>query len=165
MSDTTQAGDPGLESRRKRAAGRLLDDESLRGGLTDDEFKPLLDWALDVMDRVVLSTDGEDDQRVDNAIGTAGEEIAELLRQADVAIQAHRDGRVADRREALMTIGRILHGQYRRGGSTQDDRRRPLEQLAVRLDAEPDLDTSTLATELVRAMIGPTPRRRGAARR
>lgn len=33
-------------------ADRLLGDERIRGALTDDEFQPLLDWALDALDQV-----------------------------------------------------------------------------------------------------------------
>lgn len=35
-----------VAARAERFAARLLDDETLRRDLTDDEFQPLLDWAL-----------------------------------------------------------------------------------------------------------------------
>ena len=41
-----------VASRQEWAAERLLEDERLRGDLTDDEYQPLLDWALAVVDRV-----------------------------------------------------------------------------------------------------------------
>jgi hypothetical protein len=63
--DPVVAGSPDLESRRQRAAERLLDDERLRGDLTDEEFQPLLDWALTAIDRVVVA---ESDQDVDAAM-------------------------------------------------------------------------------------------------
>jgi hypothetical protein len=41
------SGDPAIVAeRQERAAERLLMDEALRGDLADDEFQPLLDWAL-----------------------------------------------------------------------------------------------------------------------
>lgn len=46
------SNDEDLEALTERAAERLLDDERLRGSLTDDEFQPLLDWALRTIDRV-----------------------------------------------------------------------------------------------------------------
>src|SRR4051794_11509064 len=99
MAEPTAESDPSLESRRERAAGRILDDEGLRDGLNDDEFKPLLDWALDVIDRVVLTTAGENDDRADDVIGIARQEIADLLRLAGLAIRAHREGKHASRSE------------------------------------------------------------------
>jgi hypothetical protein len=163
MSKLGPADNPDLDSRRERAAGRILDDERLRGGLTDDEFKPLLDWALDVIDRVVLSTAGEDGDRSNDAIGIARQEILELIRLADIAIQAHREGRHASRREALTAIDRIVDEHYEPNEVGQDEGR-PLERLAARLDAEPGLDTVAVAREIVRAISGPTRRRRGDAR-
>ena len=35
-----------LEARRERAAVRILEDETLRGDLTDDAYAPLQAWAL-----------------------------------------------------------------------------------------------------------------------
>jgi hypothetical protein len=142
-----------LASRRERAAGLILDDERLRGDLTDDESKPLLDWALDVMDRVVLSTAGEDDDHADSVIGEARQEIIEIVRHADLAIQAHREGRRANRSEALSSIDKIVDEHYQPNEPGQDAAR-PLERLAERLDEEPNLDTVTVAEAIVRAMAG-----------
>jgi hypothetical protein len=64
---------PDLESRHQRAAERLLEDERVRGDVTDEEFQPLIDWALTAIDRVVM--DGSD-QDVD----TATEQIRTVIR-------------------------------------------------------------------------------------
>lgn len=159
MAEPTPDSDPTLESRRERAAGRLLDDEGLRGDLTDDEFKPLLDWALDVMDRVVLSTAGENDERADDAIGIARQEISEILRHADLAIQAHREGRRANRSEALAAIDKIVDEHYRPNEPGRD-KARPLQRLAERLDHEPDLDSVAVAEAIVHAIARRTTHRR-----
>ena len=153
MAEPTAESDPRLESRRERIAGGILDDEGLRGDLSDDEFKPLLDWALDVMDRVVLSTTGENDDRADEAIGIARQEISELLRLAGLAIRAHRERKRASRSEALSAIDRIVDEHYRPNEVGQNTGQ-PLEQLAVRLDAEPDLDSVAVAEAIVRAIAG-----------
>jgi hypothetical protein len=159
MAEPARESDPELESRRERAASRLLDDERLRGGLTDDEFKPLLDWALDLMDRVVLTTRGENDDRADDAIGIARQEISEISRHADIAIQAHREGKRATRSEALGAIDRIVDEHYRPNEPGRDAAR-PLSRLAQRLDAEPNLDTVAVAEAIVTAISGRTAHRR-----
>ena len=55
------APDDAVARRQERAAERLLEDERLRGSMTDDEFKPLLEWALATVDRVAAATAGEPD--------------------------------------------------------------------------------------------------------
>jgi hypothetical protein len=50
--DPQPPGGDVVASRQEWAAERLLEDERLRGDLTDDEYQPLLDWALAVVDRV-----------------------------------------------------------------------------------------------------------------
>jgi hypothetical protein len=57
-----------LESRRERAAGRVLDDERLRGPLEDDVFEPLQAWALAWVDAYALATAGLDDQVAEPAL-------------------------------------------------------------------------------------------------
>src|SRR5436190_23437919 len=56
QAPTEAATAPDLSGRQERAASRLLDDERLRGDLTDDEYQPLLDWALAAADSLALST-------------------------------------------------------------------------------------------------------------
>jgi hypothetical protein len=41
----------GREADLQKIAERILDDESLRRGLTDDAFQPLLDWAMGRLNR------------------------------------------------------------------------------------------------------------------
>jgi len=147
---STPADDPRLTSRRERAAGRILDDEHLRGDLTDDEYKPLLDWALDLIDRVALGTAGEDDDRADYVLGGATREIVDILRLANRAVVAHRRRHRADRRESLSDIDCIVDEKYR--ASSPDTHHGPFERLADRLDNEPDLDTVTVTKEIVRAI-------------
>jgi hypothetical protein len=91
-------GDPGaVAARQERAAGRMVEDERLRGDLTDDEFQPLLDWALAVTDRVASSTSGLPDEEADARIDATIEALREVLSAAGAAIVAHNEGD-ADRR-------------------------------------------------------------------
>jgi hypothetical protein len=53
-----------IDQRQEYAANLLLDDSTLRGKLTDDQFQPLLEWALTWTDGYAASTVGLPD-RVD----------------------------------------------------------------------------------------------------
>ena len=53
-----------IEQRQEYAANLLIEDVRLRGRLTDDEFQPLLDWALTWTDGYAAATGGLPD-RVD----------------------------------------------------------------------------------------------------
>src|SRR5262245_50560157 len=55
-SERAAGDDQAVAARQERVASRLLEDERLRGDLTDDEFQPLLDWAMAAADRLVAST-------------------------------------------------------------------------------------------------------------
>jgi hypothetical protein len=85
--------DPGaVAARQERAAGRILEDERLRGDLTDDEFQPLLDWALAVTDRVAASTASLSDDEADSRIDAVIEALREAVNAAGAAIVAHNEG-------------------------------------------------------------------------
>jgi hypothetical protein len=47
-----------IERRQEYAANLLLEDSSLRGRLTDEQFQPLLDWALTWSDAYAAATLG-----------------------------------------------------------------------------------------------------------
>ncbi|HEY3082387.1 MAG TPA: hypothetical protein VGM69_21075 [Chloroflexota bacterium] len=47
-----------LEARQEYAANLLLEDSRLRGALTDDQFQPLLDWAMTWTDAYAAATIG-----------------------------------------------------------------------------------------------------------
>ena len=49
-----------IDRRQEYAANLLLEDESLRGRLTDAQFQPLLDWALTWSDAYAAATLGVD---------------------------------------------------------------------------------------------------------
>jgi len=49
-----------LGARRERAAGRIVDDERLRGPLADEAFAPLQEWALGWVDAYARATAGLD---------------------------------------------------------------------------------------------------------
>src|SRR5215208_2693241 len=57
-----------VEARARRAAERLVDDERLRRNLTDEQFGPLLEWALGLVDRGAEATVGESDEAAERSL-------------------------------------------------------------------------------------------------
>lgn len=98
-----------VASRQERAAGRLLDDETLRGDLTDDEFQPLQDWALATSDRLAAATTASSDDAAWPVIDAGLERIREAVRTAGAAVFAmHEQGhgaRDAELRELRRVAG------------------------------------------------------------
>ena len=129
-----------IASRQERAASRILDDERLRGDLADDEFQPLLDWALAETDRVAASTDGKSDGDADALIDAKLEAIREIVRSAGAAILAHGEGDAKRRAAELAFIG------------TRWNRADQLSALGRRLEDEPDLTGAEIATRIVGAL-------------
>lgn len=137
---SSEADEASIASRQERAAGRILDDEGLRGDLADDEFQPLLAWALAESDRAAESTAGVTDAEADAVIDERLQAIRDVLRAAAAAIVAHAEGDASRRSAELAFIGtRWPHGA-------------DLDALARRLDAEADLTGQEIATALVAAL-------------
>jgi hypothetical protein len=135
--ETIQAS---IASRQERAAGRILEDEALRGDLADDEFQPLLDWALVEADRAAASTEGLGDAEADARIDQRLQVVRELVRAASAAVAAHAEGDAARRASELAFIGTTV-GAGRR-----------FKALARRLDAAPDLPGPEIAALIARAL-------------
>lgn len=75
--------DATLESRAQRAAERLVDDERLRRNLTDQQFSPLLDWALGLVERVAQATAGQSDEAAERRINRVLTQVRETLTELD----------------------------------------------------------------------------------
>ena len=143
-----------VSGRQERAAGRILDDEGLRGDLADDEFQPLLDWALAQSDQAAAATASLDDEAADTFIEAAVSAVREVLRATQDVITAHAEGRTDDRREALDAVSQVWKPSVVGGDDTDLPRTlwRPLQELADRLDAEPELPGAEVATAIVSAL-------------
>ena len=142
-SDAPAADDftSSVPGRQERAAGRILDDEGLRGDLTDDEFQPLLDWALSVTDKVAEATSNLDDEQAEPVLDSSIGVVRHVLRCAQDVVIAHAEGRADDRRYALDDISQAWKPSLV-GGDDADAPRtvwQPLQALADRLDAESDV--------------------------
>lgn len=129
-----------VASRQERAASRILDDESLRGDLADDEFQPLLDWALAETDRIAASTMNMSDDEADARIEKGLDAIRDIVRAAGAAIVAHAEGDADRRSSALAFIG------------TRWGARNRFAALARRLAPTPDLSGPEIAALIVEAL-------------
>jgi hypothetical protein len=77
---------PSLEELAQSLSERLVEDESLRGNLTDEEFQPLLDWAMKRIGDLVTALGGMPPAQAAAKLRRAGEQIRDLLRVIDVAV-------------------------------------------------------------------------------
>jgi len=71
-----------LEQRQEYGANMLLEDSRLRGALTDDQFQPLLDWALTWSNAYAAATVGLGDDwkpSVDRAIPWIKRQVGALV--------------------------------------------------------------------------------------
>ena len=135
-----QTGQTSIASRQERAAGRILDDEGLRGDLADDEYQPFQDWALAETDRIAASTQGVPDAKADALIDRKLTVLREIIRAAGAAIVAHAEGDAERRASALAFVGERWNAA------------RACAALARRLDAQPDLTGPEIATHIVEAL-------------
>jgi hypothetical protein len=87
MSDDGGASDR-LE---QRYAERLLEDETLRSDLTDDEFRPLLDWALDQIHVHATTLAEATDEEADTHMEALTDSLREVLRPLNDAVGARFD--------------------------------------------------------------------------
>ena len=151
---TDQPSQATIASRQERAAGRILDDERLRGDLTDEEFQPLLEWALVETDQIATSTTGMSDAEADAAIDAALNVIREVVGAAGAAVVAHNEGDADRRASELAFLGTCWDRATIEGVADGASRSR-LRVLAERLDEEPGLTGTEVAALLVQALKRP----------
>ena len=135
-------------ARQERAAERILDDEGLRGDLADDEFQPLLDWALMAADRIAAGTAGLSDDEADQRLDAQIARVKDAVRLAAEAVAAHTRGAEGQRSSALGDLFR----QVSAANPT-------LSALANVVGPNPELTGAELAARLAAALgDGPYPR-------
>jgi hypothetical protein len=105
IPESEPGSDDAVAARQERLASRILEDERLRGDLTDEEFQPLLDWALAAADRLAASTAGLPDERADQRMDHALSAIRESVAAAADAIAAYAERDVDRLRRALADAG------------------------------------------------------------
>jgi hypothetical protein len=86
---------------------RLVEDESLRGDLTDDEYQPLLDWATKRIEQLAESARPLAPATAERYFNQVADQLLELLRTIELAV-AQRGGAspelVVSRLELLDTL-------------------------------------------------------------
>lgn len=97
-----------VAARQERAAERLLEDERLRGDLTDDEFQPLLDWALAASDGLAARTAGLSDDEADRMLDAGLDRIKDGVRTAGAAVSAMLDGGADARNAELARLAELV---------------------------------------------------------
>lgn len=147
-----------LAARQEQVASRILEDERLRGDLTDDEFQPLLDWALNVTDRLVAGTGGLSDADADARIDAGLQVIRDVVGAAGAAIAAHAEGDAERRSSELAYLSTQWSSMQVQGVETEPEGAvsSRLASLAERLDAEPDLPGVEVSTLIVQALTPAT---------
>jgi hypothetical protein len=150
-AETDQADAATIASRQERAESRLLDDERLRGNLTDDQFQPLLDWALSEADRIAASTAGLDDEAADRRLDAGIAVVKEVVQLAGEAVAAHVEAAGDRRRGLLAELASRIREIGPAGGDAEPARRR-IEAVARRLGRKRDLDGAEAAAAIAEAL-------------
>lgn len=140
-----------VAARQERAAERLLEDERLRGDLTDDEVQPLLDWALAQSDALAARTAGLADEQAERVIDDGLARIKDAMQAAGGAVLAMADSGAEARNAELArlpdSIGPPLVGEER-----QAEVRSTLADALAPVTRDPDLAGSDLAAAVAEAL-------------
>jgi len=151
-SDATSAAGDALE---KRVAERLLGDETLRADLTDDEYQPLQDWALDSLHRRVAALADPATPEAETEIAHVAECLSAVLRAANDSIGRRADLDAPAYAEALAAIRTEVESAIYGAEGPATDAQRALEALLPELAArKDDLDGAAATTALAAALRG-----------
>lgn len=85
----------------QRYAERLLEDETLRSDLTDDEYAPLQEWALDVLHRAAAEVEAPESPAADEALAAVADWLRGLLRTLNDTLGRRADLDADDFRAGL----------------------------------------------------------------
>src|SRR5262249_20501057 len=140
----------------QRFAERLLDDESLRADLTDDEYQPIQDWALDRLHAQAGAVDDPKAPEAETAMGNAVESVRQVLLAVDDAV-GHRPDRDAQAFAAGLAplVEAVAPPLY--ADETAAGVRQAVQEAIPRVAAQKDdLDGPALVQALVSALTVPT---------
>ena len=140
----------------QRFAEQLLDDEGLRADLTDDEYQPLQDWALDRLHEQAVAVADPEAPEAETAMAGVLESLRQVLRAVDEAVghRADRDAQAfADGLAPLVeAVGPPLYGAEGPANEVRQSVGAVIPRLAAQKD---DLDGAALVQELVSALSSP----------
>jgi hypothetical protein len=150
------ADDAARDALEQRFAEQLLDDEGLRGDLTDDEYQPLQDWALDRLHERVVALADPAAPEAETAMESVLESLRQVLRAVDdtVGHRADRDAQAfADGLTPLVeAVAPPLYGAEGPANEVRQNVEAAIPRLAAQKD---DLDGPAIVQELVAVLSGP----------
>jgi hypothetical protein len=145
-----------VAARQERAAGLILDDERLRGDLTDDEYQPLLDWALAASDQLVERAATADDDAAQAEIRERVARVKEAVQLAAEAIAAHASGATSQRTSTLAALADLV-GTSAFQAAVPGVKAKSVRAVAARLATDDTGDGQRAAGWVVAALTAPSP--------
>lgn len=121
MSDDTtpQITEAGMEERRRRAAGMILEGEIVTGSLEYDEAEVLLNWALAQTERYAVSSKDLGDEEADWHIAEGVGKVRRLMGLVNDFIE-NKDALTSE--EMVEELTRLLTAAMQDGEESQNDR-------------------------------------------
>lgn len=150
------AEDAARDALEQRFAEQLLDDETLRADLTDDEYQPLQDWALDRLHEQAVALADPDASEAETAMAGVLESLRQVLRAVDDAVghRADRDAQAFS--DGLAPVVEAVAPPLYAAEGPATEVRQNVEAAIPRLAAQKDeLDGPALVQELVAVLSGP----------
>jgi hypothetical protein len=150
------ADDAARDALEQRFAEQLLDDESVRADLTDDEYQPLQDWALDRLHEQAVALADPTAPEAESTMAGVVDALRQILRAVDdtVGNRADRDAQAfADGLGPVVAaVGPPLYADAGAADAVQECVKAVIARLAAQKD---DLDGPALAQEIVAALGAP----------
>ncbi|HEY7064996.1 MAG TPA: hypothetical protein VII06_26210 [Chloroflexota bacterium] len=150
------ADDAARDALEQRFAEQLLDDESLRADLTDDEYQPIQDWALDRLHEQAVAVADPAAPEAETAMAAVLESLRRVLRAVDdtVGHRADRDAQAFT--DGLAPLVEAVEPPLYTAEGPANDVRQSVQAAIPRLAAQKDdLDGPALVQELVAVLSGP----------
>ena len=147
--------DAEVEAWQERAAGRILEDERLRGDLTDDQFQPLLDWALSAADLAGAEAAAVRGESADALLDERMSRIKDVVGLGAEVVAAHAEEDSERRGSALKELADLLAASPERGWASSAATRQ-IADLATRLDGGTAISPEELAAALASALTPPS---------
>ncbi|HWP29886.1 MAG TPA: hypothetical protein VFB73_11640 [Chloroflexota bacterium] len=134
----------------QRCAERLLEDEALRADLTDDEFQPLRDWALEQLHQCVAALADPAAPEAEATMASVLDGLRAVLRAANDALGRRTDLAPAAFTDQLRVLCAALQPPLYPGEAQAATARRQVEAVLPSLAARKD---EAAGEELVRALV------------
>ena len=148
--------DDARDALEQRFAEQLLDDEALRADLTDDEYQPLQDWALDRLHEQAGALADPAAPEAESAMASVLESLRQVLRAVDDTVGHRADRDAQTFADGLAPLVEAVAPPLYAAEGPANEVRQNVEAAIPRLAAQKDdLDGPALVQELVAALSGP----------